>query len=538
MTNSTTLPPSGSPMQSDQTTNTANTTDTANGANAEQAPSGQILLPAEPRGFATDDADDASFWTTGAPQTPQTPQMTSTKNTNTPNTYQPYQPYQPSQPYAGFPPYPSSWGGASVLGSYGYGYPPQGVKRVSGPMMPPTPPKAATPTRPLLSPRLDALRQQVAGRRGWRIVAGALAAVLLLILLVGIYAVGVGVGSRSAGSSSSTTGPITTVNQSGSMSGAVTSQSAQDLQQAVENVIKKTEPSVVEITSVGGNGEAIGSGVIIRSNGTIVTNDHVVSGYSSFTVTLADGKQYGAQIVGQDAQDDLAVIKINATNLPALPLANSSQTTVGEFTVALGSPLGLQDTSTLGIVSALNRSESEGQGGVTSVLTGLVQTSAPINPGNSGGALVNLQGQLIGIPTLGASSTSTGTTVTGIGFAIPSNRVAYVANQLIEYGKLLHSGQGFLGVAGQDVTASSNAAQSGVMVTGFASDANGVSPAQQAGIQQGDVITAVNGVAITSQTDLAGAVFEQAPGTQITLTVVRGSSQLTIKVTLGERPVS
>src|SRR5579875_3683302 len=530
MTNSTTLPPSGSPMQSDQTTNTANTTDTANGANAEQAPSGQILLPAEPRGFATDDADDASFWTTGAPQTPQTPQMTSTKNTNTPNTYQPYQPYQPSQPYAGFPPYPSSWGGAPVLGSYGYGYPPQGVKRVSGPMMPPTPPKAATPTRPLLSPRLDALRQQVAGRRGWRIVAGALAAVLLLILLVGIYAVGVGVGSRSAGSSSSTTGPITTVNQSGSMSGAVTSQSAQDLQQAVENVIKKTEPSVVEITSVGGNGEAIGSGVIIRSNGTIVTNDHVVSGYSSFTVTLADGKQYGAQIVGQDAQDDLAVIKINATNLPALPLANSSQTTVGEFTVALGSPLGLQDTSTLGIVSALNRSESEGQGGVTSVLTGLVQTSAPINPGNSGGALVNLQGQLIGIPTLAASSPvqgGGGGQAPGIGFAISSNRAKDIAGQIVQYGHVVNSHRAYLGAVVAS-TLNGNVAVLQVAAGG---------PAAQAGIQPGDVIVSVNGKQIPDTATLASVLAQLAPGQTVPVQVIRpdGSKQ-TVMVKLGQIP--
>ncbi|HLY30046.1 MAG TPA: trypsin-like peptidase domain-containing protein, partial [Ktedonobacterales bacterium] len=461
--------------------------------------------------------------------------------------YQVYTPpstsgYQPTpyQPYAGYPPYPSSWGNAPAQGQPGYPQQPFAVKRISGPL---APPHAAPATNVLLSPRIAALQQRVASasqRRGWRVGIAALAAVLLVILLLGMYAIGVSVGAHNTtGASGGSTGPISTVSQN-TTSSSVTSQTAQDLQQAVESVIKKAEPSIVEITSVGGSGEAIGSGVIIRSNGTIVTNDHVVSGYSSYTVTLANGKQYTAQIVGQDAQDDLAVLKINATNLPALAIANSNQTTVGEFAIALGNPLGLQDSSTLGIVSALNRSEDEGQGGTTSVLTGLVQTSAQINPGNSGGALINLQGQLIGIPTLGATNTETGGTADGIGFAIPSNRVAYVANQLITSGKLTQSGQGFLGVAGQDVTSnnSSVTAQSGVLVTGFANDTNGVSPAQQAGVQQGDVITAVDGVAITDQTDLAGAVFDQAPGAKITLTIVRGSNQLTITVTLGERPVS
>jgi len=176
-------------------------------------------------------------------------------------------------------------------------------------------------------------------------------------------------------------------------------------------------------------------------------------------------------------------------------------------------------------------------------LTGLLQTSAPINPGNSGGALVNLQGQLIGIPTLSATNPESGGPANSIGYAIPSNRVEYVAQQLIAHGSLTSSGQGFMGIQAEDVTpqiAASNglSVQSGVLVAGFANDAAGQSPAQQAGVRSGDVITAVNGQSVASNDDLAGALLNQAPGAQVTLSISRGSSQLSVTVTLGERPVN
>ncbi len=218
---------------------------------------------------------------------------------------------------------------------------------------------------------------------------------------------------------------------------------------------------------------------------------------------------------------------------------------VGEFDIALGNPLGLQQSATFGIVSALNRTATEdaSSGGTGATLTGLIQTSAPINPGNSGGALVDLQGQLIGIPTLGATNTNNGSTADGIGFAIPSNRVSYVVNQLISNGHLTATGQGFLGVQSEDVTPQIAAAnglsvQSGVLVAGFSNDAAGSSPAQQAGIKVGDVITAVNGTQINNSDDLAGVLLNLTPGTKVNVTVERGSSQQMITVTLGERPAN
>jgi S1-C subfamily serine protease len=176
-------------------------------------------------------------------------------------------------------------------------------------------------------------------------------------------------------------------------------------------------------------------------------------------------------------------------------------------------------------------------------LTGLIETSAPINPGNSGGALVNLQGQLIGIPTLSATNPETGSSANSIGYAIPANRVSYVAQQLIAHGSLASSGQGFMGIQAQDVTPQLAAAdglsvQNGVMVAGFANDAAGQSPAQQAGVQTGDVITAVNGQTVNTNDDLSSALLNDTPGAQVTLTIVRGTSQRTITITLGERPVN
>lgn len=357
-------------------------------------------------------------------------------------------------------------------------------------------------------------------RRRW---IYAVSAVLFLALVLGSFAAGHALVGNSASPTSSNTS--TTV---------VVPPSAADLQQTLINVAKAVEPSVVEITSQGGNSEAVGSGVIYSKDGYIVTNDHVVSGFTSFTVTLSNKTSYQAQVVGQDAQDDLAVLKIAASNLTPITFANSDQLQVGEFALAIGSPLGLEETTTFGIVSALNRAASEAPSGPASELAGLIQTSAAINPGNSGGALVNLQGQLIGMPTLGATNTETNTAANDIGFAIPSNRIKYVADQLIQNGHLTSSNQGFLGIQGQDIARGSTR---GVQVMGFASDASGKSPAQQAGIQQGDIITAVNGQAITGNDDLAGAVLTLKPGTQVSLTVLRGSAQQTINVTLGERPV-
>jgi S1-C subfamily serine protease len=315
-----------------------------------------------------------------------------------------------------------------------------------------------------------------------------------------------------------------------------------DLQQNVITVINKVQPSVVEIESRGQQGSAIGSGEILNTNGYIVTNDHVVRGFTAFQVRLGKNQILPAQLTGQDAQDDLAVLKITASHLQPIALADSSKVQVGQFDVAVGNPLGLAETATFGIVSALNRTAGEGPNGPAAELTGLIQTSAPINPGNSGGALVDLNGQLMGIPTLAAVDPTIGAPANGIGFAIPSNRVKFVTQQLIQHGRLIHTGQGFLGIQGQDVTpqlaaATGLAVQSGVVITGFANDAAGQSPAKQAGLQMGDVIVAIDGQAIASSGDIAGITLNDQPGTQVQVKAVRGPQQITRQVKLGERPV-
>ena len=315
---------------------------------------------------------------------------------------------------------------------------------------------------------------------------------------------------------------------------------AQDLQQAVIAVIHAVQPSVVEVQSSGGQGSAIGSGEILTSDGYIVTNDHVVAGFSTYAVQLSNGKTLPAQLVGAAPNDDLAVLKVNQTGLPPISVGDSSKVVVGQFAIAIGSPLGLQQSATFGIVSALDRTASEAPSGPAGTLTGLIQTSAPINPGNSGGALVDLQGRLIGIPTLGAASPEGGA-ANGIGFAIPSNRMTFITNQLIKTGHVSNTGQGFLGIQGQDVTPEVASAynlpvQSGVLVVGFANDATGKSPAQSAGIQTGDIIVAVNGQQVATSGDLSGILLNLSPGTQVTVKVARGSGTQDIKVTLGERP--
>ena len=318
--------------------------------------------------------------------------------------------------------------------------------------------------------------------------------------------------------------------------------SATDLQQTVVNVIRTVQPSVVEITSSGNGGGAVGSGEIITDDGYIVTNDHVVDGFSSYSVTLANGQSYSATLKGQAPDDDLALLKIDAKSLTPIAFAESKNVQVGQFAIAIGSPLGLEQSATFGIVSAVNRTATEGSDGPARYpLTGLIQTSAPINPGNSGGALVDLQGRLIGVPTLAAANPNSGAAADGIGFAIPSDRVKFVADQLISTGKLTNTGRGFLGVQVQDVTpelaaAYSLPAKSGVLVVAFGQDANGKSPAQDAGVKTGDIITAVNGQDVASSSNLSTVLSGQAPGAQVTLKIVRGSQTLDIKVTLGERP--
>lgn len=362
----------------------------------------------------------------------------------------------------------------------------------------------------------------------------------LVVVAIALVVAGVGVGlalsrNNAAAASSINAAPVATL--------PVTS-GAQDLQSQIINVIHTVQPTVVQVESRSARGQGIGSGEIVSSDGYIITNDHVVRGFTSYSVLLSNGKSYPATLVGEAPGDDLAMLKISAgAPLQTIAFGESKQAQVGQFVIALGSPLGLTQSATFGIVSALNRSASEGAEGPAQELTGLIQTSAPINPGNSGGALVNLKGELIGVPTLGAVDPTSGGTASGIGFAIPSDRVQYVMQQLIQYGHVVNTGQGFLGIQGEDVTpqiaASYNlGAQSGVLVVSFANAANGASPAQAAGLKQGDIITGVDDQTIADNSDLASALLSKSPGTKVKITYVRGTATSNVQVTLGERPAS
>ncbi|HEX8994465.1 MAG TPA: trypsin-like peptidase domain-containing protein [Ktedonobacterales bacterium] len=377
----------------------------------------------------------------------------------------------------------------------------------------------------------------VAPQRRTRLAPWLLGALALILVLAGV---GVGLALSRGGASTPTRAnvaqqPVATL---------PVAPAAQDLQQQIVNVIHTVQPAVVEVQSQSSQGQAIGSGEIVSSDGYIVTNDHVVTGFSQYAVLLSNGKTYPATLVGEAPQDDLAVLKVSTgTTLQTIAFGESNKADVGQFVVALGSPLGLQQSATFGIVSALDRTASEGSNGPAQELTGLIQTSAPINPGNSGGALVNLQGQLIGVPTLGAVDPNSGGSANGIGFAIPSDRVKFVMDQLIKNGHMVNTGQGFIGIQGEDVTsqiASSYnlGAQSGVLIIGFAQAANGASPAQQAGLKSGDIITAVNDQTVSDNNDLASALLTKQPGTQVKITYVRGNSTGSVTVTLGERPTN
>jgi S1-C subfamily serine protease len=199
-----------------------------------------------------------------------------------------------------------------------------------------------------------------------------------------------------------------------------------DAQQSTVSLIQKVNPSVVQIQARSVARGGIGSGEILTSSGYILTNSHVVSGFRDLTVLLSNGQTVPAQLIGDVPQEDLAVLKINADNLKPIAVGDSNKVQVGDFALAMGSPLGLEQSATTGIVSALNRMARVVTNGQLVTLNGLIQTSAPINPGNSGGALVNLKGELIGIPTLGAVDPTSGAAANGIGFAISSNHAREV----------------------------------------------------------------------------------------------------------------
>jgi putative serine protease PepD len=326
--------------------------------------------------------------------------------------------------------------------------------------------------------------------------------VLLAALLVAVVA---GLATRESGNSA-----------------LAPSSGAAALQRTFVDVYQRVSPSVVQIQTAGG----LGSGIVFDTKGNIVTNNHVVDGDTAFTVTTSTGKQLKATLVGTFPNDDLAVIRVpSGSGLKPAIFAQSSKLQVGQIAMAIGNPLGLQSSVTQGIVSALNRQAPEGNG---FTLQNAIQTSAPINPGNSGGALVDIQGRVIGIPTLAAADSQLGGAAAGIGFAIPSDTVKNIAAQIVQSGKVVNSHRAYIGVRIGDTG-------SGVYVGSV--EAGG--PAARAGLQAGDVITALNGQATPSSDDLGQVLAGLKPGQTVQLKVMRQTgATATLSVTLGELPAN
>jgi putative serine protease PepD len=368
--------------------------------------------------------------------------------------------------------------------------------------------------------------------RSWRTTA--LAAGLAALVFGGI---GVGVGAEVVGGDStpSSTAGLTVAPASGNVAADPKS---------LAGVAAKVLPAVVSINvQVGGGGDT-GSGVILRQDGYILTNNHVIAaaagGGATITVTFNDGTTAAATIVGADAEDDLAVIKVAKTGLPVAVLGSASAVKVGDPVLAIGSPLGLQGTVTSGIVSSVNRpvqtSDANqnpfgGQQPATTVIDA-IQTDAAINPGNSGGPLVNAAGEVIGI---NSAIASTGSALggqagnIGVGFAIPVDQAKVVAQQLITSGKATHP---LLGVSLADATDNNGTPLARVqsVVAG--------GPAAKAGIQAGDIIVAVGDQKTAGAQAAIAAIRSHQPGQQVTVTVLRGGERKTFTVTLVDASTS
>jgi putative serine protease PepD len=312
-------------------------------------------------------------------------------------------------------------------------------------------------------------------------------------------------------------------------SGSAPDNAAADEQRALEQVIATALPSVVEIQ----NSSGLGSGVVYDTKGDIVTNAHVVGSDTTFQVlTSGSAAPIPARLVGTYPQNDLAVVAVSdGSRLHPATFADSSTARVGAIVLAMGNPLGLSATVTNGIISATGRTVTEpaenGSPGAT--LPDMIQTSAPINPGNSGGALVTLGSQVIGLPTLAATSSQEGGAAPGIGFAIPSNQVKRIADQLIASGTVTSSGRAALGVQVTTVVNQTGRPQgAGVVVV------TPGGPADQAGIRAGDVIVAVAGRPTPTVQELGAVLAGLAPGQSVPVTVQRGGGQQKVTVVLGE----
>ncbi|WP_267189141.1 S1C family serine protease [Microbacterium testaceum] len=495
----------------------------------ESAPAAAQSAPAVPPVPTRSPSDAAAAWPPPAQGAPVAPQ-------------------QPATPHQGTPQHPAP-------PSHGYASAPAGATAPTGQAFGPAA-GGTFGTHPTLTlPESDDARPRKKGS-GTKI-----AALLVAAALVGG---GAGLGGTYAGlalwggsDAATASGPT-----------AVTVNDPDDVN-ATAAVAAKVVPSVVTITARGGQSGGSGSGVVLSEDGYVLTNTHVVTldgqtGDAQLSVTTSDGRVYAAQVVGTDPTYDLAVIKLeDASNLTPIEWADSSKLNVGDNTVAIGAPLGLPNTVTTGIVSALNRSiqvassaapedgsesgEGSEPGGESpfffdfgqgqqspqtsqTIKIAVIQTDAAINPGNSGGALVDDEGKLIGInvaiASAGGSSSGGQSGNIGVGFSIPSDIAKRVSQEIIDNGSATH---GLLGASVQDAASIEGATTTGAYVA----DVTAGGAAQAGGLRKGDVITEFNGIPITNSVDLTAQVRALAAGSQAEVTYVRNGTENTAEVTLG-----
>lgn len=354
------------------------------------------------------------------------------------------------------------------------------------------------------------------GLRQWRLWAALTAA-----LVVGGVAGGLIVGAtKSPGSTAS------------SSTGSTTASAC-----PVISVADRVIPSVVTIAATGSGGSGTGSGEVIRSGGYILTNNHVIAiaaSGGSVEVLFSDGKSVPATIVGRDPQTDLAVLKVQTSNqLKVISLGSSSSLKVGEPVVAVGAPLGLSGTVTSGIVSALDRTvEVPADNDTSALLVSAVQTDASINPGNSGGALVNCQGQLVGVPSAGATVPNSGGGSIGLGFAIPVDLAKVIADEIISTGRVTHAYFGLQTTPIPPAAAEQAGLPEGLFVQAVAPGG----PAAAAGLRPDDVITKIDGTPATSNVQLQELTLTKKPGDTVSIEYVRAGRPATATVTLAAQP--
>ena len=294
-------------------------------------------------------------------------------------------------------------------------------------------------------------------------------------------------------------------------------------------VAAKSLPSVVTVSCTYDSGEGLGSGVVLDTEGNIITNNHVIENADSITVTI-NGKSYDAELVGTDTSSDLAVVKadLQGDSVTPIEVGDSSALQVGDWVMSVGSPFGLEQSVSQGIVSALTRNELMQSSSGNTLYTNLIQVDAAINPGNSGGALVNDRGQLVGICTLYSSDTES---FAGIGFAIPGNYAVDVAQKIVNGEQVTHA---YIGLSMQTVNAqNAKANKLSVSQGAYVAEVTDGSPADEAGIQKGDIIVGIGGTQITSADGAILAVRSHSIGETVRVTVMRGNDQKTFDVTLG-----